>query len=52
MLSAQAEAWQIMNLCHRVTYDQIGDGVTRWNETIELVPRSSLNMKVCGLTDA
>lgn len=37
MMSALAEAWQIMSLCLGMTYDEIGEELTRWNETTELV---------------
>ena len=37
MMSAQSEAWQIMNLCLGMTYDEIGDEFARWNADGELV---------------
>lgn len=37
MMSALAEAWQIMNLGLRMTYDEIGNEFERWNEKGELV---------------
>lgn len=37
MMSAQSEAWQIMNLCLGMTYDEIGDEFAKWNADGELV---------------
>ncbi len=37
MMSAIAEAWQIMNLCLGMTYDEIGDVLAKWNSEGELV---------------
>ena len=37
MMSALAEAWQIMNVCLGMTYDEIGDELARWNAEGELV---------------
>ena len=37
MMSALAEAWQMMSLYLGMTYDEIGDELTRWNESPELV---------------
>lgn len=36
MMSAQAEAWQIMNLGLGMTYDEIGDVFAKWNADGEL----------------
>ena len=38
MMSSIAEAWQIMNLCLGMTYDEIGDELEKWNSQGELVP--------------
>ena len=37
MMSAQSEAWQIMNLCLGMSYDEIGEEFARWNADGELV---------------
>ena len=37
MMSAQSEAWQIMNLCLGMSYDEIGDEFAKWNAGGELV---------------
>lgn len=37
MMSALAEAWQIMNLHLGMSYDEIGDELARWNTTLEMV---------------
>ena len=37
MMSAQAEAWQIMSLGLGMTYDEIGDEFARWTSEGELV---------------
>ena len=37
MMSALAEAWQIMSLCLGMSYDEIGDELARWNDSREMV---------------
>jgi 6-phosphogluconate dehydrogenase len=32
MMSAVSEAWQIMNVCLGMKYDQIGEEFARWNK--------------------
>ena len=39
MMSAVAEAWQIMNLGLLMSYDQIADEFDRWNKNGEVVSR-------------
>lgn len=36
MMSALAEAWQTMNLCLGMGYDEIGDELARWNDSREM----------------
>ncbi|KAI9869579.1 MAG: hypothetical protein M1830_005335 [Pleopsidium flavum] len=36
MMSSIAEAWQIMNLCLGMTYEEIGDVLAKWNSEGEL----------------
>lgn len=42
MMSAMAEAWQMMNQGLGMGYDEIADEFTRWNENGELVSRFTL----------
>lgn len=37
MMSAIAEAWQIMNVCLGMSYDEIGHELAKWNSDGELV---------------
>ena len=37
MMSALAEAWQIMSLCLGLNYDEIGEELARWNGSHEMV---------------
>lgn len=41
MMSALAEAWQIMSLCLGMSYDEIGDELARWNESREMASTTS-----------
>lgn len=43
MMSAISEAWQIMNLCLDMKFDEIGGELARWNADGELVCFSILN---------
>ena len=51
-MSTLAEAWHMISLCQKMTYNQIDDNFTRWNETTELVGRTKWNTRVIRLTDA
>lgn len=36
MMSALAEAWQIMSLCLGMSYDEFGEELARWNDSREI----------------
>ena len=46
MMSTLAEAWQIMNLCLGMDYDEIGDELARWNGSREMVRSVLVKRKV------
>ena len=60
MMSALAEAWQIMTMGLNMSYDEIADAFAEWDVDGELVGRASLSHSyksryarvtaVCGLT--
>ena len=51
MMSAQSEAWQIMNLCLGMSYDEIADEFARWNTHGELVRFPRVDRRSIQSTD-
>ena len=53
MMSALAEAWQIMSLALGMNYDEIGDELARWNESREMASHNPLETEglVLGLME-
>lgn len=50
MMSALAEAWQIMNLGLLMSYDEIAAAFDRWNEDGELVSRRDDSLSPCQIS--